>query len=106
MLIETAFWASLRSSEERATRARLTVVAPEHFIGAVLFQDPVIYEESAIVKLAPAIPTEFFIGGSLSNGILQIWGYAPIDAVSALDVVTIEITEPGTVRSILGCFVH
>lgn len=103
-LIETAFWAGLRSDEGRTTHVRLAVAAPEQVPGPVPFTSPVAYEESAIVKLAPAVPLGRCLGIALANGKLQIWGFAHGSAVKALDTVTIEIAEPGTVRVDVGPF--
>ena len=54
VLIETAFWASLRFNEGRTTSFCVAVAAPENFHNALAFATPVAYEESQVVKLAPA----------------------------------------------------
>ena len=100
-LIEEAFWASLRSNEGRPTRVRLAVATPEQFPGATAFASPLRYEESEIVKLAQAVPLDGCLGVALANGSLQIWGFA---GWRGLATVTIEITEPGTVRVDVGPF--
>jgi hypothetical protein len=100
-LIEEAFWASLRSNEGRPTRVRLAVATPEQFPGATAFASPLRYEETEIVKLAQAVPLDGCLGVALANGSLQIWGFA---GWRGLATVTIEITEPGTVRVDVGPF--
>jgi hypothetical protein len=100
-LIEEAFWASLRSNEGRPTRVRLAVATPEQFPGATAFASPLRYEESEIVKLAQAVPLDGCLGVALANGTLQIWGFAGWRGPAT---VTIEITEPGTVRVDVGPF--
>jgi len=103
-LIETAFWASLQPNEGRTTRVSLAVAAPERHHGATIFASPVACEESAIVKLAPAVPIGHCLGVTVANDRLQIWGFAHKVVVRTLDTVAVEIAEPGTVRVDVGPF--
>jgi hypothetical protein len=74
---------------------------PRLFPGATAFASPLRYEESEIVKLAQAVPLDGCLGVALANGTLQIWGFAGWRGPAT---VTIEITEPGTVRADVGPF--
>jgi hypothetical protein len=100
-LIEDAFWASLQSNEGRTTCVRLAVATHDQFPGAIAFDAPVRYEVSEIVKLAPAVPFGGSLGVELANETLRIWGYAAWRGRAAL---TVDITQPGTVRVDVGDF--
>lgn len=104
VLIETAFWASLRSNEGRTTRVCVTVAAPENFHDAVAFATPVAYDESEIAKLAPAVPRGGCLALSGASGGLSIWGFGRSRPGTWVDTVTIEVSEPGTVRVGVGPF--
>jgi hypothetical protein len=100
-LIETAFWASLRSNEGRTTRVRLAVATHDLLPDANVFVSPIPYGDSEIVKLAPAVPLNACLGLATADGNLQIWGVAGRSEPATL---AIEITEPGTVRVDVGVF--
>src|SRR5438552_4043930 len=56
-LIEVAFWASLRSNEERPTRVRIAL-APSHVLrDAFALASPVNYDEAQVAKLAHVVPS-------------------------------------------------
>lgn len=103
VLIETAFWASLRSNEGRTTRVCVTVSAPKNFHDATAFAEPVAYEESQIAKLAPAVPGGGCLLVSGSSDGVSIWGFGR-SRPRSMDTVTIEISEPGTLRVGVGPF--
>lgn len=103
-LIDTAFWASLRFNEGRATCFCVGVVAPESSQGAVKFATPVPYDESQIAKLAPAMPSGGCLLVSASDEGLRIWGFGHSRPGTWVDTVTIDIWEPGTVRVGVGPF--
>jgi hypothetical protein len=103
-LVDTAFWASLRSNEGRTTRVCVTVAAPEDFRDAVAFATPVAYDASQIAKLAPAVPPDGCLVVSGSGDGLSIWGFGRSRTGAWLDTVTIEVTEPGIVRVDIGMF--
>jgi hypothetical protein len=103
-LIDTAFWAGLRSNEGRVTRFCLSVVAPESSSGAVAFATPVPCDESQIAKLASAIPGGGCLVVSSSREGLHIWGFGHSRPGTWADTVTIDVWEPGTVRVGVGPF--
>lgn len=104
LLIDSAFWASLRFNEGRVTSFSVSVVAPENSQGAVQFATPVPYNESQIAKLAPAIPNGGCLHVAASDDGLHIWGLGHSRPGTLADTVTIEIWEPGTVRVGVGPF--
>lgn len=104
LLVETAFWASLRSNEGRTIYVCVSVTAPENFRDAVTFAAPVTYDELQIVKLAPAVPPDGCLVVSGEGDGLSIWGFGRSRPGSWIDTVTIEVTEPGIVRVNVGPF--
>jgi hypothetical protein len=103
-LIKTAFWASLEANEERTTRVCVAVAAPESFPDAVAFATPIAYDESQIVKLAPAVPRGGCLVVSGSSNPLCIWGFGRSRPGSWVATVTIEVLKPGTVLVGVGPF--
>jgi len=101
-LIERAFWASLKSNEGRQTRVCVMVAPPENFRDAVAFAKPVPYDESQIARLAPAVPSGGCLVVSGSCEELSIWGIGRSRPGTWDDPVTIDISEPGTVRIGIG----
>jgi len=105
VLIETAFWASLRSDEGRATRVLIGVGSPrENFPGAVAFATPAPYDESQVAKLAPAVPLGGCLLVSSIDGGLQIWGFGDRRPETWFYTITIDIRETGTVHVGVGPF--
>lgn len=102
VLIETAFWSSLRSNEGRSTRVCITVASPGTVPGASKFTIPVVYDISQIVKLSPAVPPGGCLLASAVRDDFEIWGFAPDQVGMWMDSVTVEISEPGTVRVDVG----
>src|SRR5579884_1169584 len=100
-LIETAFWASLRSNEGRTTRFCVTVAAPGNTLDAVKFVTPVLYDEEQIVRLSPAVPREGSLVISeeapdpahLSRGRLVIWGFDRSRPGRVVNTITLEVSE-------------
>jgi hypothetical protein len=103
-LIETAFWASLQFNEGRTTRVCVSVVAPETSNDAVAFATPIAYNESQITKLSPAVPRGGCLLVSTSSNGLSIWGFGRSRPGAWCGTVTIEVSEPGTVRVDVGPF--
>jgi hypothetical protein len=83
---------------------RLAIASPEHVPGAIRFASPIAYEPSEIVRLAPAVPSGRCLGAVQVDDGFQIWGFAHGLATRALKTVTVETTEPGTVRVDVGPF--
>lgn len=102
VLIETAFWSSLGSNEGRPTRVCISVASPETLPGALKFASPVLYEKSQIVKLSPAVPPGGCLLTSAVNDDFRIWGFACDRLGYSMGSVTVEISEPGTVRVDVG----
>jgi hypothetical protein len=103
-LVETAFWVGLQSNEGRTTRVRLAVASPDHVPGAIRFASPIPYKSSEVVGLGPAVPEGRYLGAVQVDDGFQIWGFAPALAIRALKTVTVETTEPGTLRVDVGPF--
>jgi hypothetical protein len=105
LLIDTAFWASLRFNEGRTTRVFILVAAPGSLSTAAAFTTPVPYDESQIVKLAPAVKTGgCLLVSALGDGSLCIWGLWNSRNGPWQDSVLLEVSEPGIVRIGLGVF--
>lgn len=102
-LLETAFWASLPSNEGRNTRVRITVANPGEAPGAMAFESPIKYEEREIVRVSPAVAKDgSLLVTSRDRGFL-IWGIANGDVrTTELDILAIEISEPGMLRINIG----
>jgi hypothetical protein len=103
-LIDVAFWASLQANEGRTTRVCVTVAARENFPDAIAFTTPVRYRESDIAKLAPAVPPRGCLVVSASSDGFWIWGFGRYRPGPWVFTVTIEVSEPGTVRVGVGPF--
>jgi len=103
-LVEIVFWAGLQFNEGRTTRVRLAVASPVRLPGAIRFASPVPYEESEIVRLAPAVPPGRCLGVVQVDDGFHISGFAHKSAISALETVVVETAEPGTVRVDVGPF--
>jgi Probable sensor domain DACNV len=101
-LIETAFWASVRSNEGRATRVCITVASPKTVPGALAFKTPQAYDRSQIVKLAAAVPPNGSLLVSADSDQLHVWGFSRSRGGWGIDTVSIEISEPGTIRFCIG----
>ncbi len=104
LLVESAFWASLRSTEGRTTRVCIVVAAPECIPDAVGFATSVTYDESQIAKLAPAVPRSGCLLVSALSDALTIWGFGRNRSGAWMDTVTIDLAEPGTLRVGVGPF--
>src|SRR5437016_6035175 len=100
-MVETAFWAGLRSNEGRTTRVRLVFAPPVQVPGAVSFMLPTAYDEVEIAKLSAAIPPTGCLGVNIVKEQLQIWGLLDRSTIS-FDTITVETSEPGMVRVDVG----
>jgi hypothetical protein len=104
ILIENAYWASLKSNEGRVTRVSVVVAAPGSLGDATTFTTSVPYDESNIAKLAPAVSPNGCLVVSGQNNELSIWGLGRGRSRPWSDSVTVEISDPGIVRVGLGPF--
>ncbi|MGC2415811.1 MAG: putative sensor domain DACNV-containing protein [Stellaceae bacterium] len=100
-MVETAFWAGLRSNEGQTTRVRLALAPPEHVPGAIIFLHPAAYDEAEIAKLSSAVPPNGCLGVNVVKEQLQIWGLLDRSRVG-FDTVMVEASEPGIVRVDVG----
>jgi hypothetical protein len=103
-LIETAFWASLRSNEGRSTRVSLAVIAADKYCNALAFAAPISLDESHIAKLAPAVPPEGCLAVSGAGDALTIWGFGRNRPGSFVNTTTIKILAPGSLIIDVGPF--
>ena len=102
LLVETAFWASLRSEEGRATHVLLVVATLGKLPNTIAFAATVPYDESHVAKLAPAVPWGGCLVVSEVDGELRICGSGGSRTYPALDAFTLETFEPGIVRVGIG----
>ncbi len=109
-LTEVAFWASLRSDEERPTRVRIVLASPRLRLAGtdpIAFQEPVDFNQQFVAKLAHVVPAF----GSLlvcrendrEDGRLKIWGFANLPYSLGISA---EIIAPGVVRMDIDCLRH
>jgi hypothetical protein len=98
VLIETAFWASLRCNEGRRTRVCVTVAAPQDV--SVPLATPVAYDESQIVNLAPAVTRGacLVVSASSKDDGLIIQGFGRSEPRIMNGNLMIEVSAPGKVR--------
>jgi hypothetical protein len=100
--VETAFWASLRFNEGRATRINLIAASREYFTDSIELKSAVPYDESQIVRLAPAISREGCLFVSPLENVLSIWGVGrtqrPPGDGGGIRVLGIRIVDPAVVR--------
>jgi hypothetical protein len=97
-LVETAFWAGLQTNEGRTARVRIAVALPGRLAGATRFDRPIPYNPAEIVRLAPAVASDRCLCADEVDEQFQIWGITDRLAIAGLRTVTVETTEPGTVR--------
>ena len=101
-LIETAFWASLRSNEGRSTRFSLTVADATLVEVSRPFKNSIPYEEFEIARVAPALPPGGSFGLWLSGDNFSIWGFFDRRPGEWLNAVSITSGEPGVLRVGVG----
>jgi hypothetical protein len=102
-LIVTAFWASLSYNEGRPTRFSVAVADQGSITDAIAFAQMVPYDAARIEILAPASPPGGCLLVDASPEKLRIWGFGRQRGF-AMDGISLEIPEPGTVRVGLGVF--
>ena len=104
LLVESAFWTSLRSDEGRTTRVCVAVATPGTFHDVLVFAAVVPYDESQLSKLAPAVPKCGCLVVSVSADGLHIWGVGRSRPASSLATITVDVSGPGIVRIGVGPF--
>ncbi len=104
MLVESAFWASLRANEGRPTRARLALIEPERFGASTVFATAVDCDEGTIAKLSPALPQDYYLGVTMSDEATRIWGFVHRANVRYFAIFSMQIVEPGVLRVDIGPF--
>ena len=103
-LIGVAFWASLRSNEERPTRVRIALT-PRHLVpNAFALASPVDYDEAQVAKLAQVVPTYRSLLVSPEADGLKIWGLSNSSPGGGIDGITAEVAAPGIVRVDIDVF--
>jgi hypothetical protein len=105
-LVEVAFWAGMRVDEGRATRVRIAVADPSVLAQATSFVDPPVYDEPAIAKLAPAVPTRGCVAVAAlgAPGRFRLWGFSRTLPRWDWSSLILELREPGTVVVSVGPF--
>jgi Probable sensor domain DACNV len=96
--VEVAFWASLRSNEERPTRVRVALAPQDLVPGAFAFASSVDCSDSQVAKLAHVVPSYGSLLVAPGNDRLQIWGFTTALPGGGIDGITAEIDGPGIVR--------
>jgi hypothetical protein len=96
--VEVAFWASLRSNEERPTRVRIALTPDRVVPVAFALASPVDYHEAQIAKLAHVVPSFGSLLVSPETGGLKIWGFSRTSPGSGIDGVVADVVAPGIVR--------
>lgn len=103
-LVDTAFWSSLKSNEARTTRVYISVVPPASFTEAMAFAVPLSYDEAQVSKLAPAVSACGCLAVQWVNDRFMIWGIGRCRPPQWHDVISIELSGPGTLRVCVGPF--
>jgi hypothetical protein len=103
-IIESAFWASLRSDEGRATRTWLSIASPETFGDALVFETPIPLSETNVARLAPAVPRGGSLIVSTTNSAIDIRGFERSRSPIGFDDVRIEIAGPASIKVSIGVF--
>jgi hypothetical protein len=101
---ETAFWASLQSSEGRPTHVYLIFATPDGFPNAVAFALPVEYNETQIVRLSPAVPSDGCLVVTGAAEEMNIWAIGRDRRGPLSNTFAVDIVEPGTIRVDVGPF--
>ena len=96
--IQVAFWASLRSNEERPTRVRLALTPREFVPDAFALASPADYDETQVAKLAHVLPPYGNLLVSPEADGLKIWGLSRTPPGAGIDGITAEIASAGIVR--------
>src|SRR5580765_3393459 len=95
--IEVAFWASLRTNEERPTQFSATLVGRHQHPAAIAFADAIPFEEEQIAKVAPALPSGGTLLVSTAGDGFEIWGFGRGRQLE-MWTVSLDVSEPGVIR--------
>ena len=92
-VVDTAFWASLRREEGRATRVSLAFLPPERAHSPMLFEERLPFTAGGLTRLAPAVEQPgIHLGVWRDGGELFVWGTTR--TIPRLCFV-LEVVEPG-----------
>ena len=92
-IVDTAFWASLRREEGRATRVSLAFLPPERAHGPMLFEARLPFTPGGLTRLSPAVERPgIHLGVWRDGGELYVWGTTR--SIPRLCFV-LEVVEPG-----------
>lgn len=100
ILVETAYWSSLRENEGRMTNVRIAAAKPEASLGAQRFSMPVPYDEAQIAKLGPAVPPRGCLLVDPDN--MQIWAIYRQQFSSSDNTLILDVIRPGVVQVGVG----
>jgi hypothetical protein len=93
VIIESAFWASLRREEGYVPRISLAFVPPEAAESPMRFEHPIPLEAAALTRVAPAVaPAGVHLGVAPNGQGLAVWG--TLRALPKLSFV-LEVSAPG-----------
>ena len=77
ILIDIAFWVSLRKEEGISPRISLALLSPEQAVGPLLFEERIILSVDNLIKLAPGVDRPgIHLGVWYDGGEIYIWGTA------------------------------
>ncbi|MEI6215612.1 MAG: putative sensor domain DACNV-containing protein [Desulfuromonadales bacterium] len=103
-LVDTAFWSSLKSNEGRTTRVFICVVPASRFSEAMAFDVPLPYDDVEVSKLAPAVSEGGCLALEWAGDKYMIWGIGKKRPPQWHDIISVELSGPGTIRICVGPF--
>jgi hypothetical protein len=93
LIIDTAFWASLRKEEGRSPKISLAFLSPEQTSQPLIFEYPLALTADILTKLAPAVERAgIHLGVWQHDNELYIWGTTQIIPGFCF---VLEVIEPG-----------
>lgn len=93
LILDTAFWASLRHEEGRPPRISLAFLSPEQAEQPLLFQQHLPFSSYVLTKLGPGVERPgIHLGVWLKEGELCVWGTTR--SIPSLCFV-VDVSEPG-----------
>ncbi len=100
--IETAFWVSLESNEGCPTRVFMIFGSPANCSDVIKFETPIPFGVSQITNLAPAVSQNGAVIVYSAEHDLHILGFGRNRHMSWMHTISIEVSEPGTIRINIG----